>query len=57
VQSFLKVPALKALAPTQTESPFKFTQLAILVIFIVLGIVATVRFRDGSGNAGLQPGC
>jgi hypothetical protein len=27
VQAFLKVPALHALAPTQTEPPFKLTQL------------------------------
>ena len=30
VQAFEKVPALKAMAPTQTEQPFKFTQLVIL---------------------------
>jgi hypothetical protein len=45
VQLFGKVPALKALAPTQTEGPFKITQLTVLVIFIVLGILATTRFR------------
>ena len=43
VQSFLKVPALKALAPTQTETPFKATQLSVLILFVILGIVATVR--------------
>jgi len=48
VQAFLKTPALKALAPTQTELPFKATQLAVLVLFIALGAVATIRFR---GNA------
>lgn len=44
VQSFLKVPVLKVLAPTQTEAPFKTAQLTVLVIFIVLGAVAIVRF-------------
>lgn len=45
VQSFMKVPALKALAPTQTEPPFKLTQLVVLAIFIVLTVVASIRFR------------
>src|SRR5205085_1516521 len=34
VQAFAKVPALKTLAPTQSEPPFKFTQLTVLVLFI-----------------------
>lgn len=45
VQLFEKVPALHAMAPTQTESPFKLTQLAVLIVSILLGIVAVVRFR------------
>src|SRR4029077_5725587 len=45
VQSFEKVPGLQAIAPTQTESPFKLTQLAVLIVSILLGIVAVVRFR------------
>ncbi len=45
VQAFLKVPALHAMAPTQTEPPFKLTQLVVLALFIVLGIVAVIRFR------------
>jgi hypothetical protein len=44
-QLYMKVPALKAIAPTQTEAPFKITQLTCLALFIVLGISATVRFR------------
>jgi hypothetical protein len=46
VQLFLKVPALKALAPTQTEAPFKVAQIAVLIVFVVLSIFATVRFRS-----------
>jgi hypothetical protein len=46
VQSFQKVPALKALAPTQTELPFALAQLVALVAFIVLGSQATIRFRE-----------
>jgi len=45
VQSFEKIPALHALAPTQTESPFKLTQLAVLTISALLCIVALIRFR------------
>jgi hypothetical protein len=46
VQSFEKVPALKALAPTQKESPFAITQLVVLGIFIVLTVKAIRRFRS-----------
>jgi hypothetical protein len=45
VQAFLKVPALHVMALTQTEPPFKLTQLVVLALFIVLGIVAAIRFR------------
>ena len=45
VQLFEKVPALHAMAPTQTESPFKLTQLTVLILSTVLAIVAVIRFR------------
>jgi hypothetical protein len=45
VQLFRRVPALKALAPTQSEPPFAVVQLAVLVLFLVLGTLATTRFR------------
>jgi uncharacterized membrane protein len=45
VQSFEKIPALHALAPTQTESPFKLAQLVVLTISALLCIVALIRFR------------
>ena len=45
VQAFEKIPALKAIAPTQTEQPFKLTQLVVLALFVVLGIAAAIRFR------------
>jgi hypothetical protein len=45
VQLFRRVPALKGLAPTQTEPAFKLTQLVVLVAFTVLGVLATTRFR------------
>jgi len=44
-QLFQKVPALRALAPTQSESAFKIAQLTVLVLFVILGILATRRFR------------
>ncbi len=47
VQLFLKVPALKAMAPTQTETPFKVAQLAALVFFVAVGVAAAIRFRTG----------
>jgi hypothetical protein len=46
VQLFRKVPALKAMAPTQSEPPFKATQLAALVLFVALASFAAIRFRS-----------
>jgi hypothetical protein len=51
VQLFEKVPALHAIAPTQTESPFKLTQLSVLIVSILLGIVAVVRFHPERARA------
>lgn len=48
VQAFLKVPTLNALAPRQSEPPFLVTQVFVLVIFIVLGIVAVRSFHPES---------
>jgi hypothetical protein len=45
VQLFLKVPALKALAPTQSEPPFVVTQLVVMALFIALTIFAVQRFH------------
>jgi hypothetical protein len=45
VQAFQKIPALKAMAPTQSEPPFLVTQLIVLVIFVVVTVIATKRFR------------
>lgn len=45
VQSFQKVPTLKALAPTQSEPPFAITQGVALVGFIALTIAAVKKFR------------
>jgi hypothetical protein len=44
-QLFEHVPAIHALAPTQTEAPFKITQLLLLVVFAVLIGAAAKKFR------------
>lgn len=44
-QLFEKVPALKALAPTQKEPPFLVAQLLVLGLFIVLTILSAKRFH------------
>jgi len=45
VQSFQKIPALKALAPTQSEPPFLVAQVLALLLFVVLTILAAIKFR------------
>src|SRR5207244_12231181 len=45
VQAFLKVPALRAMAPTQSEPPFAIAQLGALALFVVLTIAAARKFR------------
>jgi hypothetical protein len=45
VQLFQKVPALKAMTPTQSEPPFAVTQLVVLALFVLLTIIAAIRFR------------
>ena len=44
-QSFGKIPALHALAPTGSEPPFLIAELAGMALFVVLAIVAVIRFR------------
>jgi hypothetical protein len=51
VQMFLKVPALKALAPTQTEPAFSVAQLITLAAFLLIGVAA---LRVVSGKAAQQ---
>jgi hypothetical protein len=46
VQLFVKVPAITALAPTQTEPPFALAQGAALVLFLVLGFFSVRRFHQ-----------
>ncbi len=44
-QAFQKVPALKAMAPTQSEPPFLIAQLVVMALFVVLAIAAAIKFR------------
>jgi hypothetical protein len=44
-QLFEKVPAIHALAPTQTEAPFKIAQLLLLVLFAIFISAAARKFR------------
>jgi hypothetical protein len=43
VQLFLKVPVLRAIAPTQSEFPFQIAQLSNLLIFATIGIRAATN--------------
>jgi hypothetical protein len=45
VQSFVKVSALNTLAPTQSEPPFAITQAAVLAIFVLITLIAVIKFR------------
>ena len=45
IQSFMKIPAVHALAPTQSEPPFLVAQDVVLVLFVALGFFAVRRFR------------
>ena len=45
VQGFQKVPALRALAPTQSEPPFQIAQAIVLVVVIILAVAAVRKFR------------
>ena len=51
VQSFEKVPALHALAPTQSEGPFKIAQLVTLVLFVTLTVMAFRRYHPEPATA------
>ena len=48
VQLFEKVPALTALAPTQSEPPFAIVQLAVLLMFIALGVFSVKGYRKAA---------
>lgn len=45
VQAFQKLAFLRPLAPTQSEPPFLVTQLVVMALFVVLGILAVRSFH------------
>jgi uncharacterized membrane protein SirB2 len=47
----MKTPALKTLAPTQSEAPCLVTQIVVMLIFIVLGFLAAKRFHAEAVHA------
>src|SRR6266849_2571092 len=48
IQAFQKLAVLHALAPTQSEPPFVIAQVALLLTFVVPGVLAVIRFRPGT---------
>ncbi|HWB09750.1 MAG TPA: hypothetical protein VG826_11010 [Pirellulales bacterium] len=54
VQLFQKVPALAALAPTQSEMPFIVVQGLVLATFVVTTTACVIRFRGEAVDAGLD---
>ena len=48
VQAFQKIPALHRLAPTQAEPPFAIAQVAVLLLFLLLGVLTVRRFRSAA---------
>jgi hypothetical protein len=48
VQLFRRVPALSAIAPTQSERPFQMAQFSVLLLFTAVGIrAATLKSHRG----------
>lgn len=44
-QAFIKIPALRTLAPTQSEPPFAIAEGAVLLLFVVLGFLGARKFH------------
>jgi len=44
-QLFLRLPALRVAAPTQSEPPFAITQGLVLALFVWLAVAADKGFR------------
>ena len=47
-QSFNKIPALRSLAPTQSEPPFAIAEGVVFVAFLVIGVLSVKRFRPAT---------
>jgi succinate dehydrogenase/fumarate reductase cytochrome b subunit len=55
VQAFQKIPALNALAPTQSDPAFVIVQLVVLVAFVAVGVGAVRSFHPGTQATELRP--
>jgi len=53
-QLFRRVPALKELAPTQSEPPFLVAQLVIMAAFIALTVLAVKNFHATEAAPGVR---
>ncbi|WP_035714406.1 hypothetical protein [Azorhizobium doebereinerae] len=53
-QAFAKIPALKAMAPTQAEPPFAIAQGVVLLIFLGIGVLAARSFHPAGPLTGLR---
>jgi len=51
IQAFEKVGVLKAIAPTQSEPPFLFTQAILLGLFVLMAILGVMRFPGDAVRA------
>lgn len=51
VQAFMKVPALKELAPHQSAPPFLIAQTILLALFVAMTIRASMKFRNVTATA------
>ncbi len=51
VQSFQKIGFLRAMAPTQSEPPFVFTQAIVLGVFTLIAVLALIAFRGDALRA------
>jgi hypothetical protein len=51
VQAFEKIGFLKAIAPTQSEPAFLFTQALLLGLFVLMAILAVMRFPGDAVRA------
>ena len=54
VQAFLKIPALAAIAPTQSHPVFVGAQSVVLVAFVIVGIFAMRGFRPRTDFIGMR---
>lgn len=50
-EAFIRIPALRTVAPTLTELPFVVAQLVAMVVFAGLAVAAARNFREGTSRS------